>query len=355
VTRGRVLFAEVPCFYAAIERSQDPELRERPVIVGGDPRKRGLVQAASPDALAAGVVLDMPLVEALGLCPRARAVRTDMALYREVSRRLFACLRAEVGQLEPFGLGAGYFEVPAGEDPEALAVSLAARVTADLALPLRVGIASGKFVARLAAEEAGGEGVRNVAEGSEHDFLQPLGAERLDGVGRKTAATLAELGAESIGDVRRLGRQRLEEAFGTHGLRIFSLANALDDAPVRASRHPQSLSREVTLAGEGLDRAVIAEQLLDLARQLEAELARQGLAAGRVGIKVRFADQGTQSRSRALSEVVVAAPGLHAVALALLDRTQVGSRRIRGLGLQLGKLAAAAEADRQLDLFSKGR
>ena len=86
-----------------------------------------------------------------------------------------------------------------------------------------------------------------------------------------------------------------------------------------------------------------------------SELARQGLAAGRVGIKVRFADQGTQSRSRALSEVVVAAGDMHAVALALLDRTQVGSRRIRGLGLQLGKLAAAAEADRQLELFSGGR
>ena len=74
----RVLFAEVPCFYAAIERSQDPELRDRPVIVGGDPRKRGLVQSATPDALASGISVDMPLVEALRLCPRARTVRTDM-------------------------------------------------------------------------------------------------------------------------------------------------------------------------------------------------------------------------------------------------------------------------------------
>ena len=355
MTRTRVVFAEVPCFYAAIERSQDPELRERPVIVGGDPRKRGLVQAASPDALEAGVTPEMPLVEALGLCPRARTVRTDMALYREVSRRLLACLRGEIGQLEPFGLAAGYFELPAGQDPESLARALAQRVAADLMLPLRVGIASGKFVARIAAEEAGSEGVRSVAEGREREFLQPLGVNRLDGVGRKTAAALAELGASSIGDVQRLGRECLEQAFGTHGLRIFSLASALDDARVRASRHPQSLSREMTLPGEGMDRAVIAEQLLDLARQLEAELARQGLAAGRVGIKVRFADQSTQSRSRALSEVVVAAGDMHAVALALLDRTQVGSRRIRGLGLQLGKLAAAAEADRQLELFSGGR
>ncbi|MBW2270063.1 MAG: DNA polymerase IV [Deltaproteobacteria bacterium] len=355
MTRARVLFAEVPCFYAAIECSQHPELRGRPVIVGGDPRKRGLVQAASPDALEAGVALDMPLVEALRLCPRARAVRTDMALYRDLSRQLLACLRRVFAQLEPFGLAAAYFAVPVSPDPEVSARLLAERVRQELGLPLRVGIASAKFVARVAAEEAGAEGVLSVAEGAEREFLRPLGVERLDGVGRKTAAALAELGAVTIGEVQRLGRERLEEVFGTHGLRIFSFASALDDSPVRASRHPQSLSRELTLPGEVLDRAVIGEQLLELARQLEGELARQGLAAGRVGVKVRFVDQGTQSRSRALSELVVAAGDLHAVALGLLDRTEVGSRRIRGLGLQLGKLAAAAEADRQLDLFFGGR
>lgn len=350
-----VLFAEVPCFYASIERAQDPELRDRPVIVGGDPRKRGLVQGASADALAAGIVPDMPLVEALRLCPRARAVRTDMTLYRDVSRQLLVSLRRDVERLEPFGLGAAYFELAGSVDPEAVARGMAARVSAELGLPLRVGIASGKFVARIAAEEAGEAGVRRVPEGEERGFLRPLPVERLDGVGRKTAAGLAELGAASIGDVQDLGRERLEEAFGTHGLRIFSLACALDDAPVRGTRHAQSLSREVTLGGEGGDRAVLAEQLLDLARQLEAELARQGLAAGRVGLKVRYADQGTQSRSQVLSGLQVAATEIYAVALGLLDRAQLGSRRVRGLGLQLAKLVPAAEADRQLDLFSRDR
>ena len=115
----RVLFAEVPCFYASIEIAQDPALAGRPVIVGGDPRKRGLVQAASPEALAAGVEPEMPVIEALRLCPTARTLRTDIRLYRETSRRLVASLRREVDRLEPFGLGAAFVELAPGADAEA--------------------------------------------------------------------------------------------------------------------------------------------------------------------------------------------------------------------------------------------
>jgi nucleotidyltransferase/DNA polymerase involved in DNA repair len=351
-----VLYAEVPSFYATVEAAQDPELAGRPVIVGGDPRKRGLVQSASPEALEAGVELDTPMLEALRLCPRARAVRTDMALYREVSRQLFACLRRGFDQLETLGLGAAYFDVSgAAETPEAVAERLRSGVREDLSLPLRVGIATRKFLARLAAEESGDAGVRRIAPGEEQRFLHPLPVTRLEGVGRKTATGLAELGAQRIGDVVSLGRARLEQAFGTHGLRIFDLASAEDDAPVRASRHPQSLSREVTLGGEGADGGVLGEHLQDLARQLEAELARQALAAGRVALKVRYLDQGTQTRSQVLSGAISAAADLHALALRLLARTQAGSRPVRGLGLQLGKLLPAAESDRQLDLFPPSR
>ncbi len=162
-----VLFAEVPSFYATVEIAQDPGLAGRPVIVGGDPRKRGLVQAASAEALAAGVVPEMPTLEALALCPTARLVRTDMALYREVSRRLMACLRRGFPHLEIFGLGGAYFDVTGSpEPPERIAEALRERVRAELSLPLRVGIASGKLLARLAAEEAGADGVARVEPGA---------------------------------------------------------------------------------------------------------------------------------------------------------------------------------------------
>lgn len=348
----RVLYAEVPSFYAAVERADDPALVDRPVIVGGDPRKGGRVQSATRDALAAGVTLEMPVLEALRRCPQARALRTNMPHYREISRRLIALLRGVAPRLEPFGLGAAFFEVrPEDADSPRFAEALRGAVRDGLGLPTRVGVASAKYLARLAAEEVEEDGVRRIAPGEEHVFLAPLPVTRLDGVGRKTAAKLAELGADTVGDLRELGRDRLQDVFGTHGLRIHAFATASDDEPVRAARHPQSVSREATVRGES-DVGALVEQLAGLCQELERELARQGLAAGRVTLKLRFADQGTTSRTVSVRDPVGAAPRLLGLSQELLDRTQAGARPVRGLGVQLAALVPAAESDRQLDLFA---
>ena len=348
-----IAYAEVPSFYANIERADDPSLANRPIIVGGDPRKRGLVQGASAEALAAGVVLDMPVLDALRLCPDARALRTDMHRYREVSRRLFACLRRVFETLEPFGLGGAYFDLT-GErhPPEILAEQMQSVVQGELSLPLRVGIASGKFLARLAAEECGENGLRRVDAESDAGFLMALPVTRLEGVGQKTAATLAELGARRIQDVVGLGRERLQEALGTHGLRIYTLAIGRDDRAVRAARHAQSLSREATV-GESLDLEVLTAQLMDLAQRLEHELREQGLTAGRVSLKVRFSDRAATTRSQTLNHPISGAGPIHETAVRLLARTAAGSRPARGLGIQLGRLAPESEGDRQLDLFPR--
>src|SRR5258705_5009311 len=182
-----VLFAEVPGFYAAVARADDPSLAARPVIVGGDPRKRGRVQSATADALALGVTLEMSVLEPLRKCRTARAVRTDMARYRDVSRRLFAVLRETLPQLEGFGLAACYADVSSRTDGvELQARRLLDAVATSLDLPLRVGIGSGKFLARVAAEEVpGARGVVRVAPGLEAAFLAPLPVSRIDGVGRQ--------------------------------------------------------------------------------------------------------------------------------------------------------------------------
>jgi DNA polymerase-4 len=228
-------------------------------------------------------------------------------------------------------------------------------VRAELGLGLRAGIAPGKFLARLAAAEAGEGGLRRIEPGGEASFLEPLPLTRLEGVGHKTAGVLAELGARSIGDVVALGRDRLQSALGSHGLRIFALACGQDAAPVRAAAHPQSLSREATIQQESIDLGVLSDHLRELGRELESELRLQGLRAGRLTLKLRYGDQSRASRS-----LVLPAPGpepgaLHRAALELLSRTQAGSQRVRGLGLQLGRLERAAESDRQLELFAPPR
>jgi DNA polymerase-4 len=348
-----VLFAEVPGFYAAIERVEDPALTSRPVIVGGDPRKRGRVQAATLDAIEAGVRLEMPMLEALQRCPGARAIRTNMRHYREVGRELIAVLRGVYPHLEKFGLGGVYADLSGVSRvvPDEVAASMREAVFDSLGLPLRVGLASGKFLARLAAEETGEAGVHRIPEAEESAFLAPLEVGRLDGVGEKTAARLAELGAQCIGDVVGLGRDRLQEVFGPHGLRIYALASGEDTEPVRAARHSQSVSREATLGDAPSDVSALSEQLAMLAQQLEEELSRQHLAASRVALKVRYTDQGTVTRSETLGTPTAEAARLHDAALRLMARTQVEARPVRGLGIQLTSLSPSAEGDRQLDLF----
>ncbi len=348
-----VLFAEVPQFYALVERADDPALARRPVLVGGDPRKRGLVQAATPDALAAGVRLDMPVAEALALCPRARALPTDMRRYREVSRRLFARLREAFARLEPSGLGAAYAALPAvGPEQGERFRELAAGIRDELGLPLRAGIASGKFLARLAASHAEAGELRRVPAGEEASFLGPLPVSELEGVGQKTAALLAELGARHISDLVALGREPLEQALGNHGLRIFALACGRDDVPVRAAAHSQSLSREVRIdAAVAGDAAQLAEVVHDLARRLEEELRVQRLVASKLVVKLRFADGMPASRSLTLAAPAAAAAELSRIALELVERGGGAARPLRGLGIQLAKLSPAADRDRQLPLF----
>jgi nucleotidyltransferase/DNA polymerase involved in DNA repair len=349
-----ILFAEVPGFYAAVERADDPKLAARPVLVGGDPRKRGRVQAATPDALATGVEIDMPMLEALRHCPSARVVPTDMQRYREIDRRFQAVLRQVAARIERFGLGAGFADLAGGASGEEIAEAMRAAVRAQLSLPLRVGLASGKFLARLAAQEVPEEGVFRIGAGEEDSFLAPLPASRLEGVGRKTAASLAELGAHTIADVVALGRDRLHAALGVHGLRIFALASGRDEEPVRGARHPKSVSRESRVEGDGVDFATLTELVTGLAHQLEIELARNGVAASRIVVKLRDADGTVVTRTRTLNAPIASAPALVAEALELLGRAERGGRPIRGLGIQLSELVAAAEGGRQLPLFPGG-
>ena len=348
-------YAQVPGFYAQVERAARPELAERPVIVGGDPRKAGLVQAATADALARGVRPGMSVLEALERCPEARALPTDMRRYREVGVRLLATLRRALDRIEEAGLGAAYFELREGEDPRALGSELRRRVREELGLPLRVGIGPAKFLARLAAEEAGDEGVRRVEPGDLESFLHPLPVTRLDGVGTNTEAALAKHEVHSVGDLVALGRERVVEILGNRGLELLELARGRDPAPLRATRHSKSLSQEVTLPSGQVDAGVLSERILELAEALDRRLALEGLAARRVSLKLRFGDQQTQTRSRTLSEPVHDAAALHGVGIALLRLSQAGSRPVRLVGLAVSELAPARRDDRQLELFARPR
>ncbi len=351
-----LIYATVPGFYAEVERSADPSLRGRPVIVGGDPRKRGLVQSATEDALAAGVALDMPVIDALERCPRARLRKTNMRVYRDVAARLRACFRHETERVEPAGLEAAYLDVSGSESAaEAIAERLRERVAGELGLPLRVGIAPVRFVAKLAAEEVGAAGVLCVRPGELRRFLDPLPVGKLPGVGPRTQETLAALGALQVADLLKLGRERLEEQLGNHGRAIFALAQGIDAAGVRPAPHPRTVSQESTLATAEVDRTALEARLAELAGNVEVMLARERLAAKRLVLKVRYANHEETTRSRTVKHPLALAAELLALAADLLARTQAGERPIRGLGLAVSTLVRVRRDERQLDLFAPRR
>ncbi len=349
-----LLYAEVPGFYAEFERAADPALVDRPVIVGGNPRKRGAVQAATADARALGVRDGMLLLEALERCPRARAVVTNMRRYREASAELRSQFRRATDRVEPAGAAAAYLDISARpEAPERIASQLCEAVRGELGLPLRVGVSAVKFLAKLAAESVETEGVFMVAPANARAFLDPLPVARLPGVGPKTEATLAELGVRTAGDLAKLERAWLEERLGNHGLTILSYAQGRDPTVVRAASHPRSVSQEATFAEPEIDRVTLEERLAGLAARVEDGLARERLAAKRVVVKIRYADGELTTRSRTGVHAMASARELLAQAAPLLDRTQAGARPVRGLGLIASGLVRSRRDDRQLDLFGR--
>ncbi len=347
-----LLYAEVPGFYAAVERAADPALAGRPVIVGGDPRKRGLVQSATDEAVAAGVRVGMPMVDALERCPRARALRTRMPAYREAAIRLRTCLRKVVDALEPVGLEAIFFDATErAAEAERLALAIREAAQAGAGLPLRVGVAPVRMLALLAAAEAGPAGVRFVRPGEEADFLAPLATGRLPFIGPSAERRLAQSGARTVGEALALGGGLLEEMLGNRARELVDLAAGKGDARVRAERQPRSLGQETTLDLPACGVDALREEVGRIAASLEASLQLQGLAARRITLKLRFEPLQTVTRSRTFVRAFSGRPEIEAAAMDLLGRTDAGVRPVRLIGVLLGRLGRSRRDARQLDLF----
>ncbi len=350
-------FAEVPDFHVEVVRRAHPELRTRSLLVGGDPAKRGKVVAASADLRTRGIVDGMGLDEALDRAPDAHWVRTDMRRAREVSGLLRAAIRQEVDAVEIDGLAGFYLRAPSRLDAAIeLAERLEARVAERTGMPLRFGVAPARFVARMAAQDAGTRGATVIGLDEFEDYLLRQPIERLPGIGPKTAARLSELGATDIPSLRDLGLERLEVLLGNHGRSLWLLACGEDPKPLRVKRHPATLSREETLpgraaSGSNVESNGLIECLTRLAARLEQALRRDGLRARRIALRLTLMDERTLTRSRSLNTPISGAPELVSAAQHLLTRVEANGVAVRRVGMVLKGLELSGAEDRQLDLF----
>lgn len=326
-------------FYASVEQRDEPRLRGKPVAVGGQPGSRGVVAAASYEARAFGVRSAMPMARALRLCPDLVVVPPDFERYRRVSNQVMGILRACTPLVEPLSLDEAYLDVTENAWGEPLGMEVAKRlkrqIVAATELTASAGVAPNKFLAKIASGYRKPDGLTVIAPERVESFLRELPVEALWGVGPVTAKKLHQAGITRLTDVRTVDMQRLREVVGSLADWLRQLSHGEDPRPVEPERAAKSSSSENTYAQDLVDLDKIREEVARMARENADWLARRGLAARTVTLKVRYAGFVTVTRSHTLSRHTADAEVISSWAVELLSRTEAGTRPVRLLGVRV--------------------
>lgn len=333
-------------FYASVEQRDHPELRGRPVVVGGKPGARGVVAACSYEARAFGVHSAMPTTRAAHLCPTAVFMPPRMAHYVSVSREVREIFRQVTDRVEPLSLDEAYLDVTQNKFDEPLAGKLARYLKDEIkrrtGLTASAGVGPNKLVAKIASDVNKPDGLLVVPPLAVPEFLAPLPVSRLWGVGPKTAARLAELNIKTVADVRRVGVGLLEQKLGKYGPFLAELAWGNDPRAVEQSREAKSRGSETTFAEDEWSVSALCQTLQGLCAEVAAELQSMELRGRTVTLKVRYADFTTITRSRSIQRPFQDAAMLYGLAKELLvSSTDAGSRSVRLLGVSVGSLIRA--------------
>ncbi|GAA4097911.1 DNA polymerase IV [Actinomadura miaoliensis] len=331
-----VLHVDLDQFIAAVEVLRHPELRGRPVVVGGDgdPTKRGVVSTASYEARAHGVHSGLPLRTAARRCPEAVFLPVDAGAYRAVSARVMATLREFDAVVEVLGWDEAFLAVE-GDDPEATAHEIRARIRAATELECTVGIGQNKLQAKLATGLGKPAGVFRLTHRTWFEVLGDRPPDALWGVGAKTAKRLKAMGIATVGELAAADPRTLAERFGPAiGPWLVRLAQGQDHSPVDAAPYvPRSRGRETTYQHDLRDWEEVRREVSNLARQVAHEAAAERRRAARVIVKVRYAPFITRTHGRVLETPTAEASRIEEAALAALDRF-TERRPVRLLGVR---------------------
>ena len=354
-----ILHVDMDAFFVSVELLDRPELRGRPVVVGGD-GERGVVAAASYEARSYGVHSAMSSVQARRLCPHAVFLRGRYHRYAEVSTDVMAIFRDVTPLVEPLSLDEAFLDVSGARrllgDAPAIAATIRRRVLDEQGLTCSVGVASTKFVAKLATEAAKPKASRNgprfgsgvfVVEPEETlPFLRPLPVESLWGVGPATLAKLHRIGVLTIADLADLPEENVVAALGrSHGRHLHALANGQDDRVVEPERAMKSIGHEETFAHDHHEHSTLDRELVQFADAVASRLRAQGLVGRTVQLKIRFGDFTTITRSTTLTVAIDDSRSLLEAGRGLLELVDP-SQGVRLLGLSVSGLSS--DSSRQL-------
>jgi len=350
-----IIHVDLDAFFASVEELLNPELRGKPVIVGGAPDQRGVVSSASYAARAYGVRSAMPTARALRLCPQAILVTPGHHEYGRRSRAVMDILHQITPQVEQVSIDEAFLDVTGCErlwgPVEQMGRMIQTRIKEEQSLPASLGIASSKLVAKIACESGKPEGLLIVQHGGEAAFLAPLPIERLWGVGPATGARLRALGIPTIGDLAAWPEEKLVRQFGDMGRGLYLSARGIDRGRVRVSRPHRSISQERTFARDVGDLEILLRELLRMAESVAARLRRSHLVAQTVRIRLRLADFSTFTRQVTLDQPTDQGQVIYERARLLLQRNRREGQKLRLLGVGVSGLLDSGGY--QLHLFDR--
>jgi DNA polymerase IV len=346
-----ILHVDMDAFFASVEIRNNPHLRGKPVVVGGG--TRGVVAAASYEARRYGVRSAMPMTRALRMCPRAVVVPPNRAAYSAASAQVMTILRDVTPLVQPISVDEAFLDVAsavrAQGRPAVIAADIRRRVAAELGLSCSVGIASTKFVAKVASARCKPDGMLVVPAGQVLDFLHPLPVTVLWGVGERTVERLRRLGIRSVGELAATPADSLRRAVGPAGAaHLLALANGVDPRPVRTDDVEKSISSEHTVDVDITDPGDVRRELLRLSGDVARRLRERDFLAHVVGIKIRFADFTTVTRVRTLDTWTDATNAIYDVAATLYDALDLDRPRVRLVGVKAENLRQPDEVAQQL-------
>jgi DNA polymerase-4 len=349
----QILHVDMDAFYASVEQRDDPSLRGRPVVVGGR-SMRSVVCPASYEARPFGVRSAMPMVEAMRRCPDAIVVPPRMAHYADVSSDIMAILRRYTPLIEALSLDEAFLDVTHSRALFGEGREIAERIRADIEketqLTASAGVATSKFVAKVASDLKKPNGVTEVPRGEEARFLAPLPVERMWGIGPAAAEKLRRAGLRTIGDLARTDARRLGSLVGSSwGEVVASLAKGIDARDVVPDRAAVSVGAEETYETDLRGREEIVRALLSQATRVARRLTASRLVARTITLKLKLPDFTLVTRRSTLPEPIADTTTVHRVACELLEKLDPASLRVRLTGISASGLVA--ERDEQATLF----
>jgi len=351
-----IFHIDLDAFFVSVEQVLNPKLKGKPVIVGGDPERRGVVASASYEARPFGIHAGMPSSKARRLCPQAIFIRSHFSLYKDASAKFMKILGDFSPYIEPLGLDEAYLDVTGCEEPygspQKLALAIKERTYKELEITASVGIATCKVVAKIASDLCKPDGLLEIAPGEEQAFLNPLPVAKLPGVGKKTEQSLKEMGITTIGELASLPSDTIKRQVGATGAVLHSYARGIDDREVEAPGEAKSISQQLTFARDTLDRNFLEANLHNLCQEVCQELRSQNKRAKCVAIRLRYADFKTITRQVILREASNVTQVIFATAQQLLSKALAQQEKpIRLIGIRISSLVGEGK---QLPMFDSG-